>query len=296
MRSECREPHRSGRSAQLNLRRLRGHRLHVAERWVHGLAGHIGQPDLVVGDPDVGVSRKASPNSRHRTAQITGAASGGAYSARGSPRTPAIPPRACPKSRLPHDDAGAFGPDHEAWTGVPCAGRAAGVTCAWIQKEHLMQRAMSGARSLSVAGKLTVAGLVVAAAGIVIQIVSGAEYPTVPPGPDHPASRRGRGRPGQPLAVDSPGGCDRLPVSARWWRARGPGEGSAGRSDSGRRLCRHRDPTAGAGYRAHRRRGRRQAELPNPTSSPWLTHSLVVGGLSGFRQCLESTGQVRRRW
>jgi hypothetical protein len=41
---------------------------------------------------------------------------------------------------------------------------------------------MSGARSLSVAGKLTVAGLVVAAAGIVIQIVSGAEYPTVPPG------------------------------------------------------------------------------------------------------------------
>jgi hypothetical protein len=35
---------------------------------------------------------------------------------------------------------------------------------------------------LSAAGKLTVAGLVVAAAGIVIQIASGAEYPTVPPG------------------------------------------------------------------------------------------------------------------
>ncbi len=45
-----------------------------------------------------------------------------------------------------------------------------------------MERAMSGSRSLSVAGKLTVAGLVVAAAGIVIQIASGAEYPTVPPG------------------------------------------------------------------------------------------------------------------
>jgi hypothetical protein len=45
-----------------------------------------------------------------------------------------------------------------------------------------MQRALSGSGSLSVAGKLTVAGLVVAAAGIVIQIASGAEYPTVPPG------------------------------------------------------------------------------------------------------------------
>jgi hypothetical protein len=45
-----------------------------------------------------------------------------------------------------------------------------------------MQRAMSRSRSLSAAGKLTVAGLVVAAAGIVIQIASGAEYPTVPQG------------------------------------------------------------------------------------------------------------------
>jgi hypothetical protein len=45
-----------------------------------------------------------------------------------------------------------------------------------------MQRAMSRSRSLSAAGKLTVAGLVAAAAGIVIQIASGAEYPTVPPG------------------------------------------------------------------------------------------------------------------
>jgi hypothetical protein len=35
---------------------------------------------------------------------------------------------------------------------------------------------------LSAAGKLTVAGLVTAAAGIVLQIASGAEYPTVPPG------------------------------------------------------------------------------------------------------------------
>jgi hypothetical protein len=45
-----------------------------------------------------------------------------------------------------------------------------------------MQRAMIRSRSLSAAGKLTVAGLVAAAAGIVIQIASGAEYPTVPPG------------------------------------------------------------------------------------------------------------------
>jgi hypothetical protein len=45
-----------------------------------------------------------------------------------------------------------------------------------------MQRATSRSRSLSAAGKLTVAGLVAAAAGIVIQIASGAEYPTIPPG------------------------------------------------------------------------------------------------------------------
>jgi hypothetical protein len=36
--------------------------------------------------------------------------------------------------------------------------------------------------SLSLAGKLTVAALLVAAAGIVIQIVSGVDFPTVPPG------------------------------------------------------------------------------------------------------------------
>jgi hypothetical protein len=35
---------------------------------------------------------------------------------------------------------------------------------------------------LSAAGKLNVAGLVAAAAGIVIQIASGADYPTIPPG------------------------------------------------------------------------------------------------------------------
>jgi hypothetical protein len=34
---------------------------------------------------------------------------------------------------------------------------------------------------LLLAGKLTVAGLVAGAAGVAIQIVSGAEYPTVPP-------------------------------------------------------------------------------------------------------------------
>jgi hypothetical protein len=45
-----------------------------------------------------------------------------------------------------------------------------------------MERVLSRSRSLSAAGRLTVAGLVVAAAGIVIQIASGAEYPTVPPG------------------------------------------------------------------------------------------------------------------
>ena len=45
-----------------------------------------------------------------------------------------------------------------------------------------MQRALSRSRSLSAPGRLTVAGLVAAAAGIVIQIAAGAEYPTVPPG------------------------------------------------------------------------------------------------------------------
>jgi hypothetical protein len=35
---------------------------------------------------------------------------------------------------------------------------------------------------MSPAAGFTVAGLVVAAAGIVIQIASGAEYPTIPPG------------------------------------------------------------------------------------------------------------------
>jgi hypothetical protein len=37
-------------------------------------------------------------------------------------------------------------------------------------------------RNLSPATGLTVVGLLVAAAGIVIQIASGAEYPTIPPG------------------------------------------------------------------------------------------------------------------
>lgn len=37
-------------------------------------------------------------------------------------------------------------------------------------------------RRLSPAASLSVAGLVVAAAGIVIQIASGADYPTIPPG------------------------------------------------------------------------------------------------------------------
>jgi hypothetical protein len=37
-------------------------------------------------------------------------------------------------------------------------------------------------RKLSPATGLTVAGLVVAAAGIVLQIAPGAEYPTIPPG------------------------------------------------------------------------------------------------------------------
>jgi prepilin signal peptidase PulO-like enzyme (type II secretory pathway) len=50
-----------------------------------------------------------------------------------------------------------------------------------------MRKAMKGdpmnRRSpLSTAGKLTVAALLVAAAGIVIQIVSGVDFPTVPPG------------------------------------------------------------------------------------------------------------------
>jgi hypothetical protein len=41
---------------------------------------------------------------------------------------------------------------------------------------------MNQRNSLSLAGKLTVAALLVAVAGIVIQIVSGVDYPTVPPG------------------------------------------------------------------------------------------------------------------
>jgi uncharacterized membrane protein len=45
-----------------------------------------------------------------------------------------------------------------------------------------MDRSISRPRRLAAAAKLTMACLVVAAAGIVIQIASGAEYPTVPPG------------------------------------------------------------------------------------------------------------------
>jgi hypothetical protein len=45
-----------------------------------------------------------------------------------------------------------------------------------------MDSSISRPRTLSAAGKLNVAGLVAAAAGIVIQIASGADYPTVPPG------------------------------------------------------------------------------------------------------------------
>jgi hypothetical protein len=45
-----------------------------------------------------------------------------------------------------------------------------------------MVSAISRPRTWSAAGKLNVAGLVAAAAGIAIQIASGADYPTVPPG------------------------------------------------------------------------------------------------------------------
>jgi hypothetical protein len=45
-----------------------------------------------------------------------------------------------------------------------------------------MDSSISRPRTWSAAGKLNVAGLVAAAAGIVIQIASGADYPTVPPG------------------------------------------------------------------------------------------------------------------
>jgi hypothetical protein len=45
-----------------------------------------------------------------------------------------------------------------------------------------MGRPTSRSRNLTPATGLTVAGLVLAAAGIVIQIASGAEYPTIPPG------------------------------------------------------------------------------------------------------------------
>jgi hypothetical protein len=46
-----------------------------------------------------------------------------------------------------------------------------------------MDTTISRPRMLSAAGKLNVAGLVAAALGIVIQIASGADYPTIPPGP-----------------------------------------------------------------------------------------------------------------
>jgi hypothetical protein len=45
-----------------------------------------------------------------------------------------------------------------------------------------MDSSISRPRTVSAAGKLNVTGLVAAAAGIVIQIASGADYPTVPPG------------------------------------------------------------------------------------------------------------------
>ncbi len=45
-----------------------------------------------------------------------------------------------------------------------------------------MGRPTSRSRNLTPATGLTVAGLALAAAGIVIQIASGAEYPTIPPG------------------------------------------------------------------------------------------------------------------
>ena len=45
-----------------------------------------------------------------------------------------------------------------------------------------MDTPTSRPRNLSPAASLTVAGLLAAAAGIVIQIASGADYPTIPPG------------------------------------------------------------------------------------------------------------------
>jgi hypothetical protein len=78
-----------------------------------------------------------------------------------------------------------------------------------------MDSPTSRPRRLAPAASLTVAGLVVAAAGIVIQIASGADYPTVPPGPDHPAGRRRPGRPGDPLALDDHRRGDRVAVPPR---------------------------------------------------------------------------------
>jgi len=40
---------------------------------------------------------------------------------------------------------------------------------------------MNKQNPLSLAGKLTVAGLIAAAAGVVIQIISGVDFPTIPP-------------------------------------------------------------------------------------------------------------------
>jgi hypothetical protein len=75
-----------------------------------------------------------------------------------------------------------------------------------------MDSSISRPRTLSAAGKLNVAGLVAAAAGIVIQIVSGADYPTIPPGtPDPYVSSQGwraRQSAARALAPPAAGGND----------------------------------------------------------------------------------------
>jgi hypothetical protein len=133
---------------------------------------------------------------------------------------------------------------------------------------------------LSAAANLTVAGLVVAAAGIVIQIALGADYPTIPPGL---------------LVLLAGAGLVALATRWRWTTIVGvivslfllvggalapQAREQLGDPGSSRRLHRHGHPTAGTGRRAGRRRGRHPAALPDP--DPGMT-AKTAGGRPSWR-------------
>jgi hypothetical protein len=73
-------------------------------------------------------------------------------------------------------------PGHDPARSESLGSWSSGATSSAPGREQQMDSSISRPRILSAAGKLNVAGLVAAAAGIVIQIASGADYPTVPPG------------------------------------------------------------------------------------------------------------------